>query len=174
MVAAIVVVGLAPGAWGQSASKPATHRAKPKVATVQPEKGAPPDQAVQQDQSAPLAQTPNYDPPPPPPRPPDPDPPPPAVLPQVAEPTPFSPIVPMEQLQKPPPVRSMTAEEQELERDSARMLTLAKELQDEVDKAGIDTLSLSALRKAEEIQRLSKNLKERLRLQAQVMPTKTQ
>jgi hypothetical protein len=60
----------------------------------------------------------------------------------------------------------MTAEEQQLEKDSTRLLTLARELKDEVVKAGVDTLSLDALRKAEEIQRLSKDLKNRLRLQA--------
>ncbi len=66
----------------------------------------------------------------------------------------------------PQPLRPMTAEEQQLEKDSTRLLTLARELKDEVVKAGVDTLSLDALRKAEEIQRLSKDLKNRLRLQA--------
>jgi hypothetical protein len=60
----------------------------------------------------------------------------------------------------------MTAQEQQLEKDSTRLLTLVRELKDEIAKAGVDTLSLSALRKAEEIQKLSKNLKERLKLQA--------
>jgi hypothetical protein len=38
-----------------------------------------------------------------------------------------------------------------------------KELKVEVDKAGTDTLSLAAVRKADEIQKLAKNLKERMR-----------
>jgi hypothetical protein len=73
----------------------------------------------------------------------------------------------------PAPMRPMTAEEQQLEKDSTRLLTLVRELKEEVAKAGANTLSLDALRKADEIQRLSKDLKERLRLQSQVMPTKT-
>jgi hypothetical protein len=68
----------------------------------------------------------------------------------------------------------MTPEEQQLEKDSTRLLTLARELKEEVQKAGANTLSLSALRKADEIQRLSKDLKERLRLQSLGVPTKTQ
>ena len=58
------------------------------------------------------------------------------------------------------------AQEEQMERDSTRLLTLVRELKEEVQKAGVDTLSLSALRKAEEIQRLSRDLKERLRSQA--------
>lgn len=60
----------------------------------------------------------------------------------------------------------MTPQEQQLEKDSTRLLTLVRELKQEIAKAGADTLSLSALRKAEEIQKLSKDLKERLKLQA--------
>jgi hypothetical protein len=40
---------------------------------------------------------------------------------------------------------------------------LVKELKVEVDKAGGNTLSLAALRKADEIQRLSKSLKDRMK-----------
>ncbi len=73
-----------------------------------------------------------------------------------------------------PPTRPMTPEEQQMEKDSTRLLTLVRELKDEVAKAGVDTLSLSALRKADEIQRISKNLKDRLKSQSQVTPTNTQ
>jgi hypothetical protein len=56
-----------------------------------------------------------------------------------------------------------TSEQQQLEKDSARLLQLVQELKVEVDKAGKDTLSLAAVRKADEIQKLAKNLKERMR-----------
>jgi hypothetical protein len=161
MVAAIVV-GLASVAPGQSSSHPSKPKpSKPNI--VQPDDGAPPDQAVKPDESAPLAQTPNYDPPPPPPPPPDPTPP---VKTEAVKPEP----VKQEPLRL--PTRPMTPEEQELEKDSTRLLILARELKEEVEKAGIDTLSLDALRKAEEIQRLSKSLKERMRLQSQDVSTK--
>jgi hypothetical protein len=188
MVAAIVALSLVSTASGQSTTTPAPHHAKPKAKTsgnsnvVQPDRGAAPEQAVQPDASAPLAQTPNYDPPPPPPRPPDPDPPaaPPvaaAAAPAPAQETPVVQNTPVVQeppaVQKaeapappPAPLRPMTPQEQQLEKDSSRLLTLVRELKDEVAKAGVDTLSLNALRKAEEIQRLSKDLKERLKSQA--------
>jgi hypothetical protein len=76
----------------------------------------------------------------------------------------------MEKTEAPPPppapLRPMTPQEQQLEKDSTRLLSLVRELKEEVAKAGIDTLSLNALRKAEEIEKLSKSLKERLRSQA--------
>lgn len=54
----------------------------------------------------------------------------------------------------------------QLEKDSTRLLALVRELKEEVSKAGMDTLSLTALRKAEEIERLTRSLKERLKSQA--------
>jgi cell division protein ZapA (FtsZ GTPase activity inhibitor) len=56
-----------------------------------------------------------------------------------------------------------TPEHQQLEKDTAQLLHLVRELKVEVDKAGTDTLSLAAIRKADEIQKLTKNLKERMR-----------
>jgi len=56
-----------------------------------------------------------------------------------------------------------TPEQQQLEKDTAGLLQLVRELKAEVDKAGKDTLSLAAVRKADEIQKLAKNLKERMR-----------
>ena len=56
-----------------------------------------------------------------------------------------------------------TPEQQQLEKDTAQLLHLVRELKVEVDKAGTDTLSLAAVRKADEIQKLTKNLKERMR-----------
>jgi outer membrane biosynthesis protein TonB len=183
MVAAIVALSLVSTASGQSTTPPPTHHAKAKAKTssnsnvAQPDSGAPPEQAVQPDASAPLTQTPNYDPPPPPPRPPDPEPaaappvaPAPAPAPAPVQETPAMAMPVVEKTEAPPPppapLRPMTEQEQQLEKDSARLLTLVRELKDEVAKAGIDTLSLNALRKAQEIERLSKTLKDRLKAQA--------
>ena len=144
------------------------------------------------DEAAPLQQTPNYDPPAPPPPPPDPVPPPAAqtpegqttasqasapgaaVAPQVAPAKPLAPPVEAVKTEPPPPTRAMTPEEQQLEKDSTLLLKLVQELKAEIEKAGTNTLSLSALRKADEIQKLSKNLKEKAKGQSAVVQTKTQ
>ncbi len=62
-----------------------------------------------------------------------------------------------------PPATPEQAKQQQLENDSATLLQLVQELKVEVEKAGSNTLSLAALRKADEIQKLAKNLKERMR-----------
>jgi hypothetical protein len=59
-----------------------------------------------------------------------------------------------------------------LEKDSATLLQLVQELKAEVEKAGSNTLSLAALRKADEIQRLAKNLKEKMKEQGQISQNK--
>jgi hypothetical protein len=64
------------------------------------------------------------------------------------------------------------AEQQQLQKDSATLLQLVQELKAEVEKAGNNTLSLAALRKADEIQRLAKNLKEKMREQGQTSQNK--
>jgi hypothetical protein len=61
-----------------------------------------------------------------------------------------------------------TPEQQQLEKDTSRLLQLVQELKVEVEKAGKDTLSLAAIRKADEIQKLTKDLKERMRERGQV------
>jgi hypothetical protein len=48
--------------------------------------------------------------------------------------------------------------------DSAKLLKLATELKSEVDKTSKDTLSLGVIRKAEEIERLARGVKEKMRL----------
>jgi hypothetical protein len=48
--------------------------------------------------------------------------------------------------------------------DSARLLTLAGDLKSEVDKTSKDTLSLIAIRKADEIEKLARNVKEKMKL----------
>jgi hypothetical protein len=51
-------------------------------------------------------------------------------------------------------------------------LRLVQELKTEVEKAGNNTLSLAALRKADEIQRLVKNLKEKMKEEGQGLVNK--
>jgi hypothetical protein len=48
--------------------------------------------------------------------------------------------------------------------DSARLLKLASDLKAEVDKTSKDTLSLAVIRKADEIEKLAHNVKEKMKL----------
>jgi hypothetical protein len=86
--------------------------------------------------------------------------------------------IPVESVQAalapPAPGPPASPEQQQLERDTARLVVLVQELKLEVDKAGSNTLSLAALRKADEIQRLSKSLKERVKDWGQVPQNKPQ
>ena len=50
--------------------------------------------------------------------------------------------------------------------DSARLLKLATDLKAEVDKTTKDTLSLSVIRKAEEIEKLAHSVRDKMRLTA--------
>ena len=52
----------------------------------------------------------------------------------------------------------------QLTEDSARLLKLATDLKTEVDKTSKDTLSLGVIRKAEEIERLARSVKEKMKL----------
>jgi hypothetical protein len=70
-----------------------------------------------------------------------------------------------------PPLSSDPVERQ-LQLDTAHLLQLTEELKDELDKAGTNTLSLAALRKVDEVQKLAKGLKERMRDRGQVLQSK--
>ncbi len=48
--------------------------------------------------------------------------------------------------------------------DSAKLLKLAADLKDEVDKTTKDTLSVSVIRKADEIEKLARAVKEKMKL----------
>lgn len=52
----------------------------------------------------------------------------------------------------------------QLAEDSARLLKLATDLKAEVDKTNKDVLSLNVVRKANEIERLARNMKEKMKL----------
>lgn len=54
----------------------------------------------------------------------------------------------------------------QLAEDSANLLKLATELKTEVDKTSKDTLSLAVIRKADAIEKLAHNVKEKMKLSA--------
>lgn len=62
--------------------------------------------------------------------------------------------------------------QRQMEKDTARLLQLVRELKAEVNKAGSNTLSLAAVQKTDEIQRLVKSLKEQMRERGQVVVSK--
>ena len=62
--------------------------------------------------------------------------------------------------------------QRQMEKDTARLLQLVRELKVEVNKAGSNTLSLAALQKTDEIQRLVKSLKEQMRERGQIVVKK--
>ena len=65
--------------------------------------------------------------------------------------------------QPPPPETPQDAHQAQLAADSAALLQLAQELKAEVDKTNKDTLSVSVIRKATEIEKMARNLKEQMR-----------
>jgi hypothetical protein len=53
--------------------------------------------------------------------------------------------------------------QKQLERDTDKLLSLAKELKEEVNKSNKDTLSIDVVKKAAEIEKLAKSVKDRMR-----------
>jgi hypothetical protein len=53
--------------------------------------------------------------------------------------------------------------QKQLVQDTDKLLALAKELKDEVGKSNADTLSIDVVKKASEIEKLAKNVKDRMR-----------
>jgi cytoskeletal protein RodZ len=87
--------------------------------------------------------------------------------------SPPAPAVAAKQPAPPPdPPLSTDPVERQLQIDTAHLLQLTEELKAELDKAGNDTLSLAALRKADEVQKLAKELKERMKDREQVIQSK--
>ncbi len=58
---------------------------------------------------------------------------------------------------------SQTPEQKQLAEDSGKLLDLANELKTELDKSTKDTLSLSVIRKAEEVEKLARKVKEEMK-----------
>jgi hypothetical protein len=69
---------------------------------------------------------------------------------------------PKEDAKPAPPAPPTDPVQLQLQKDTAHMLELVQDLKAEVDKAGSNTLSLEALRKADAIQKLAKDLKDRM------------
>jgi hypothetical protein len=61
------------------------------------------------------------------------------------------------------PLTPEEARQAQLVADTARLLQLAEELKAEVAKSSKDTLSLSVIKKANEVEKLAKSLKERMK-----------
>lgn len=55
--------------------------------------------------------------------------------------------------------------QKQLVEDTNRLLTLATELKEEVDKSSKDTLSISVIKKAEQIEKLAKSVKDKMKTQ---------
>ncbi len=53
--------------------------------------------------------------------------------------------------------------QQDIVKDTAKLLTLAEQLKDEVDKSRKDQMSVSVIKKAEEIEKLAKSVKEKMK-----------
>jgi hypothetical protein len=53
--------------------------------------------------------------------------------------------------------------QKKLEEDTAKLLSLATELKEQVDKTNQNIMSVDVIKKAEEIERLAKNVKERMK-----------
>ena len=59
--------------------------------------------------------------------------------------------------------RANTERQQQIQRDTDRLLQLATELKQAVDKSNENTLSLDVIKKAEEVERLAHSVKEKMR-----------
>lgn len=56
-----------------------------------------------------------------------------------------------------------TDRQKQLVRDTDKLLDLAKQLKEQVDKSDKDTLSIDVVKKAAEIEKLAKSVKDRMR-----------
>jgi hypothetical protein len=84
-----------------------------------------------------------------------------------------APTVPAAQPAPPPdPPLSTDPVERQLQIDTRHLLQLTEELKAELDRAGTNTLSLAALRKVDEVQKLAKELKGRMKDREQVIQSK--
>ena len=56
-----------------------------------------------------------------------------------------------------------TERQQEIKKDAEKLLELATELKHAVDKSSEDTLSLDVVKKAEQIEKLARSVKEKMK-----------
>ncbi len=68
-----------------------------------------------------------------------------------------------QQQQKAMQQKAVSQRQQEIRKDTEKLLELATELKQAVDKSNKDTLSLDVVRKAEEIEKLAKQVKSKMR-----------
>jgi hypothetical protein len=68
-----------------------------------------------------------------------------------------------QQTPKPAPNDARSEREKQIAEDNAKLLKLATDLKAEVDKTSIDTLSLSVIRKADEIEKLAHSVREKMK-----------
>jgi hypothetical protein len=77
---------------------------------------------------------------------------------------PPNPADPMQRQQQERMEKARNSDRQkQLERDTDKLLELAKELKEEVNKSNKDTLSVDVVKKAAEIEKLAKSVKDRMR-----------
>jgi hypothetical protein len=60
------------------------------------------------------------------------------------------------------PVPNLSQREKRIAADKARLLRLATELKREIDRSGTDTLSITVIRKANEIEKLAHSVKQEM------------
>lgn len=60
-------------------------------------------------------------------------------------------------------IKRNTQRQQDIVNDTAKLLDLAQQLKDEVDKSRKDQMSVSVIKKAEEIEKLAKSVKEKMK-----------
>ena len=61
-----------------------------------------------------------------------------------------------------PPAAPQTAKQKQLADDTAKLLQLANELKAELDKSSKDTLSLSVMKKAEQVEKLAHKVRDEM------------
>ena len=65
------------------------------------------------------------------------------------------------------PTTPLTPQQKQLADDTARLLTLANELKAELDKSSKDTLSLSVIKKAEQVEKLAHKVRDEMKASQQ-------
>lgn len=60
-------------------------------------------------------------------------------------------------------IKRNSQRQQDIVKDTAKLLDLAQQLKDEVDKSRKDQMSVSVIKKAEEIEKLAKSVKEKMK-----------
>jgi len=73
------------------------------------------------------------------------------------------PDVARERMQQELIARAIAERQAKLKRDTEKLLALAAELKQNVDKTGPNVLSLEVIKKAQEIEKLAKSVKEKMR-----------